>query len=425
MNIIETILIGREILDGRVTDTNSVFIGDELNKRGLCPRFSQKVDDNIDRIINCFQTAQSRSNTVFVTGGLGPTSDDLTLQAFANFIGKSLSLNSLALEQIQQRFVQINRPFTETQKKQAYFPEGGEILTNPVGTAPGFSYLHNNVQWFFMPGVPKEMKFIFTNEILPKITPSSQHQSYTWYTQFTSEGELQRRLTGAIQKAESQDFELTFRTKFPENHIGLINNKASSSTRPKFQELVTEITQILSDGCFSFGENPSSLESTVLDLCRDSNLDIVTAESCTGGLVASRLTSVPGASQNFWGSFICYDNSAKTQLGVDPKILNQFGAVSENCATELALQAARKKLIASNKPTLALSTTGIAGPSGSTAEKPVGLCFVSAQMWNSNTNCAWSLTEKVQARPGLSRAENILFFSQKCLALAFTGLKNG
>ncbi len=423
--ITEIIAIGREILDGRVVDTNSSFLGEKLNLLGLCPRFAQRVDDEEARIIESFELAQKRSRIVLVCGGLGPTSDDLTIQTFAKFIGKPLQLNAEALSQIEERFRSMNRPFTDVQKKQALFPEGGTILPNRLGTAPSYTYTFNGVQWFFMPGVPKELKDIFTESVVPLLQKVSRTaRSHTWYTQFTSEGELQKRLHDIISHAHKFGFEFTFRTRFPENHIGLIAVDPSPEKEMEFQKLQKQVSERLSSDVFSEGAVPEKLEQVLLTRASHKKCDLVTVESCTGGLVAERITRVPGASQNFWGSFVCYDNSAKIHLGVRKECLDKWGAVSEQTSLELAHQGAKVKNAAKPSLTLSVSTTGIAGPSGGSSQKPVGLCFTSVVILDPTGKTLFHATDQVQARTGLTREETTLFFSQKALSLALQALQN-
>ena len=415
--LLEIITIGREILDGRVTDTNSVFIGQELGKLGIAPRFGQRVDDSIERIVQAFEIAQTRSHFVLVTGGLGPTEDDLSARAFAEFCGHALAENAEALAQVIHFFEVIKRPMIELQKKQALLPTGVQVLRNERGSAPGFSLSHTGVQWFFMPGVPAEMKMMLTKHVLPKLPAQENYRSHSWYTQFTSEGDLQKRL-GEVLARLPKDWELSFRTHFPENHIGLLGSCAGAASRTQlFDELVLQISRALGDDVFSSGPAAQTLEQGVVQNLIAKNFRIASVESCTGGPVASRLTDIPGSSQSFWASWVCYDNKAKQALGVSPELLDSHGAVSPEVAArlaELGLLKLRQMMDAQAgaKTALCVSTSGIAGPTGGSTEKPVGLCYVALAPTDRETEVI-----KVQGRPGLSRAQNKLLFSQKALEI--------
>jgi nicotinamide-nucleotide amidase len=416
--LIEIITIGREILDGRVIDSNSAYLGEELHKRDLCPRFAQRVDDHADRILMAFKTAAKRSTVIIVTGGLGPTSDDITIESFSKFQNESFQLNTIALGFVEEAFRRMNRPFTDVQKKQAFFPENGIPLENIWGTAPGMFYNHDGKMWFFLPGVPKEMKGIFQHSVLEKLAPFTQKpRSWTWKTQFTSEGELQTRLKPLIEIADANNFEFTFRTRFPENHLGLLAHNLGPDQVKIFDQLKKNISTTLGPNVFSEGEIPPSIEEVLLKQLQQKDIDLVFVESCTGGSLASRMTRVPGVSSHFWGSYTCYDNSAKEALGVSNLVIKKEGAVSELCARELALSGLKTKIPHKPKPTLCLSTTGIAGPEGDTPDKPLGLCFIAAALCTQQGKVEKVATEKIQARAGLTREENILFFTQKALTL--------
>lgn len=409
---IEIITIGREILDGRVIDTNSVFLAQTLKSRGLVVRWAQRVDDEIARIVEAFKIAATRSDFVLVTGGLGPTGDDLTAEAAAEFLGEDLSLHAPALEQISQYFARIGREMLDVQKKQALLPRSAKILSNPVGTAPGFSIEKNGCRFFFMPGVPKEMKPMFSTLVLPQLPPNADYTGYQWATQFTSEGELQKRLS-SVHKKLPKGFEITYRTRFPENHIGLFANTVTAEEKNQFSQLQNEMSQLLGRDVFSSGAELKSLEECVIDILVRKNIFVVTVESCTGGLVYNRLTNVSGSSQVVAGSYGCYANEMKIDLGVNPKSIERFGAVSKECALELAESGLKKfQSVFKNQRAVCVSTTGIAGPSGGSPEKPVGLCHLAV---------ASSFTDPVHfelcGRSGLERTDYKNLFSQKALDL--------
>jgi len=415
---IEIITIGREILDGRVIDTNSAFFGQQLTRVGHVPRHFQRVDDIAADILSAFRLAATRARYVLVSGGLGPTSDDITAEVFAKFLGRPLAPHPEAREAVRQAFARIQRPIHDTQWKQAHLPEGVSILPNPNGTAPGFTLTHDGVTWFFMPGVPRELYPMFLDHVLPGIPPDAHFQKWMWMTHFTSEGELQHRL-GDIIAALPPELSFFYRTRFPENHLGLSGSCTTPALKKHFAETVHRVSERLGTDVYSEDEL-LTLERSVGTLAEGRGIFLVSVESCTGGLVAHRLTDMPGASKSYWGSFVTYDNEAKALVAESAGLgdemrtaLERHGAVSEETAGVMARAGAQQCL--SKRPgakVLSVSTTGIAGPDGGSAEKPVGLCFLAV-----SDGERVLASEKFQARPGLARDQLKLLFSQKALDL--------
>lgn len=411
---VEILTIGREILDGRVIDTNSVWLAERLKEIGLIPRYAQRVDDDLERVVESFRIAASRSSHILVTGGLGPTADDLTAEAFAKFLGEPMELNSEALKQIEAVFAKLKRTMIDQQRKQAYFPPSCRILENSEGTAPGFSLRKAPDQaWYFMPGVPKEMKAMFLASVLPELPRVAGYESSTWATQFTSEGELQSKLS-SVHGALPPTLEITYRTRFPENHIGLHGVCSNAEERGTYQKLAAQIESILGNSVFSGGiqRDVRSLEAVVVDLLIQRKRVLGTVESCTGGLIANRITDVSGSSDAFWSSWVTYDNSSKIALGVNRHLIESHGAVSAEVASALA-EAGLLQLVRMGTPNpVCVATTGIAGPTGGSELKPVGLCYVAVAATGQPTK-----VEEVRGRVFLKRGENKLLFSQKALDL--------
>lgn len=417
--LIEILTIGREILDGRVVDTNSVFLAQRLRTIGLVPRWATRVDDDRDRMKEAFSAALGRSRVVLVTGGLGPTSDDLTAEVFADFMSQKVELNSTALEQVKQAFARMNRPMGSVQEKQALLPRGSRILENRVGTAPGFSCEFKNTLFYFMPGVPREMHQIFNDHVLPELKGDPNYKSISFATQFTSEGELQTRLETIIHHLPN-NFELSFRTRNPENHISLYGSPNNIDQQNEFTEVGQAIAKVLGDDVFSSPEI-RELEEVVIDLARQGKILLASVESCTGGLVASRLTDVAGASHTFMGSVVTYDNALKVDLGVEASLLRDFGAVSPQVAKAMAEGGlTRFSRQFPGRDFCVIATTGIAGPAAEPdptnptrgSVKPVGLCFLALAQTDKQTE----LFEH-RSRPGLSRSECKRHFSQRALDL--------
>lgn len=434
-NILEILTIGREILDGRVIDTNSVKIAEVLRTRGWIPRYAQKVDDDLERIVESFSLCARRSSVILITGGLGPTSDDLTAQAFAQYLGEELVLNPEAHALVKAKLQALNRPMTSAQEKQAYLPESCSPLLNPEGTAPGFYWERplgassQRQQWFFLPGVPREMLRMLQEQVLPRLPERAPYASHSWFTHFTAEANLQEKLL-PIEQQLPRSFELTFRTRYPENHVGLHAEIHSPQDEKNFENFCKDITALLKDESYWQGsalDAAPTLEELVLERLSQTGALLGAVESCTGGLVSHRLTEIAGASRAFWWGEVVYDNAAKIRLGVSPQTLERHGAVSKETALELAHcgQALLKTLWQEQHPQeqapplYCVVTTGIAGPSGGTAQKPVGLCHLALALPSGEV-----LHEEFRARSALPRTFLKAAFSQKALDLVRRSIKD-
>jgi nicotinamide-nucleotide amidase len=417
--IAELITIGNEILDGRVVDTNRSYFGRELKLLGFEVRYAQSVDDNLERIVSAFELAAQRSDVVFCTGGLGPTSDDLTAEAFSKFAKVPFEMNKDAEAFVRRVLASRNREPNESQLKQAKLPRGCVVIENSVGTAPAFSFAKNhegkNCEFYFFPGVPKELKAIFEKNVRPKFLNSS-FRTYTWATCFTAESDLQEKLK--VVEAGLSPFKLGFRTHFPENYVALMGNVKSSDEETQWSESVKKIDQILAPIAYQKGASLPSLEEKIITELEKKNSRLLLVESCTGGLLSSLLTDVSGASAVLWGSQVCYANEEKIRLGVDPEILKNHGAVSEECTKSL-VQSALLRLcedsVKNSRFLVTLSTTGIAGPSGGSEEKPVGLCWLGLAVKDQETKKIQVFTEKVLASKFYDRSMMKLYFAKKAL----------
>lgn len=429
--IVEILTIGREILDGRVIDTNSVHMAETLLEAGLVPRYAQRVDDDRNRIQEAFRIADRRSSIILITGGLGPTSDDITAECFAEFLNEDCPLNTDALRMVSERMAALNRPLTETQKKQAFLPRSCFALANPEGTAPGFALERSTPLgkqgWYFMPGVPREMKRMLAEQIMPRLPRVKSYRTRTWATHFTAEADLQDKLR-EIEKALPPGFEVTYRTRFPENHVGLHANAATPELEKRFEQECHKIGTILEGDSFWEGSGSAqSLEQIVFDLLKKETALLATVESCTAGLIAHRLSDLPGISWVYWSGHVTYDNTAKEKLGVARAILEANGAVSEPTARALAksgLENLRQLVLMSpdkskaESPLYCIATTGIAGPSGGTPEKPIGLCHIAlAGCLNARDTDVFVRHEELRGRSILPRSMLKTFFSQKALNL--------
>ncbi|MEO5666754.1 MAG: competence/damage-inducible protein A, partial [Bdellovibrionota bacterium] len=284
---VELVTIGREILDGRVIDTNAVRMAELLKTRGLIVRHAQRVDDDIERIVEAFRLAASRSQIILATGGLGPTSDDLTPEAFAKFLGVPLKENLVALKVVEDGLKIRGRPMTPAQRKQALSPEGVDVVLNPNGTAPGIFLQRTSAvgeqYWALMPGVPREMLEMLTHDILPRLPGVPTYRTHQWATHFVAEAALQDRLQTLIAKLPP-NVELSYRTRFPENHIGLHADCPDDASDVRFDEIRDEITGLLGADSFFDGYELKEIEALVLAKAKASGTWLGCVESCTGGL---------------------------------------------------------------------------------------------------------------------------------------------
>ena len=371
----EILTIGDELLRGEIVDSNKTFLAERLLTVDVESRYQISVCDDPKDMTDCFRNAVARADIVIVSGGLGPTRDDLTAQVLAQTFGREMCLDDASLETIQAFFQSVGREMAPNNAKQAYFPAKAEVLPNPLGTAPGFMIEEQGALVFCLPGVPRELYRMMDEEVLPRIAlrAAGQHQ-----TRFVSAALLstfgigESSLDADLKDvAVGEDVSLGFRTAFPDNHLRPIAfGKSPEEADRKLDALVREIRERL--GPVLYGQDGEDMPSVVGRLLREKGRTLALAESCTGGLVAEKLTGVPGASEYFLGGVVAYANEAKSALlGVSEVTLEKHGAVSEPVARAMA-ESARERFGAD----IGVATTGISGPGGGSAEKPVGLVYV-------------------------------------------------
>ncbi|SNR31731.1 competence/damage-inducible protein cinA [Hymenobacter mucosus] len=368
--------IGDELLYGQVVDTNSAFLGQELAKLGLRVRQITSVSDRADEIVTALDLARQRADVVLMTGGLGPTKDDLTKHVLARYFGTELVLHEPTLHHVEGIFARYNRPMLEVNRQQALVPANCTVLHNALGTAPGMWFEDQGTVFVSMPGVPFEMKGLMTDEVLPKLqhhfqTPAIEH--VVVQTVGLGESFLAERIA-AWESALPATVKLAYLPYLGGVRLRLTGyDDGQPNLRARMQALLPELYTLLGDHIFAEGE--VKLEDAVGRLLTARGLTVGTAESCTGGLLAHRLTSVPGSSRYFQGSIIAYSNDIKMrELGVQASTLEAYGAVSEATVREMA-EGLRHHLGVD----VALATSGIAGPDGGTPEKPVGtICIAYA-----------------------------------------------
>jgi nicotinamide-nucleotide amidase len=328
------------------------------------------VGDDLAVLVAVLREIGQRADIAVVTGGLGPTEDDLSAAAAAGAAGVGLALDPEAMKTVEGFFKTFNRPMTESNRKQAWLPRGAVCLDNPVGTAPGFALPIGRSFFFFLPGVPFEMKKMLEEKVLPRILQMQGEKHVFRRVKTLSTFGLPESLAGEKVAALGglfPDIKLGLRAKFPEIQIKLYAaNDDEARLTQRLDEAGRWVRQQL--GRHVFADDGSSMEEAVGRLLTARRATLAVAESCTGGLIAHRLTNVAGSSAYFLLSAVTYSNEAKTAiLGVRPETLRQWGAVSEETAAEMAAGVRRAA-----GASLGLATSGIAGPGGGTEEKPVG-----------------------------------------------------
>jgi len=366
----EILSTGDELRSGAIIDSNSAHVAQKLEDAAIEVNRHICVGDDIDSIVSALTQIGNYADVAVVTGGLGPTADDVTAQSAARAAGVELILDNAALASMQNFFRARNLPLSPTNKKQALLPEGAELLPNPVGTAPGFSLKIGCCQCFFLPGVPSEMRCMLAEQVLPRIEKfQGQLREFSRVQNIVTFGLTESATDEKLAQFPEKypDIKLGLRVKFPEIHIKLY-------ARSKDENYLSHILKDASEWIFQkFGErvvsfDESSMEVVVGDLLRRKKATIAVAESCTGGLISHCLTNIPGSSDYFLFSAVTYSNDAKIAvLDVSSSILEQYGAVHVETAKMMA-QGVRQV----SGATYGLSTTGIAGPGGGTVDKPVG-----------------------------------------------------
>ena len=368
--IAEILATGDEIRSGTLVDSNSAYIAQKLEESGVAVLRHHSVGDDIPLMISVIQEIASRANVCVVTGGLGPTSDDLTAEAAARAAGVPLVQNPEALEIVESFFRTFHRPITASNIKQSYLPEGATCLANPIGTAAGFMMKLGQCLFFFLPGVPAEMRRMLSDSVLPRIEAlQGGDRQFCRVKTLTTFG-LTESLTGERLKdfpGFFPDIQLGFRAKFPEIQVKFyVRGTDADLVESRILDATDWVSDKLGHKLISADGEP--MEAVVGRLLNHKKSTLAVAESCTGGLIAHWLTNIAGSSDYFLFSGVVYANQAKVAiLGVSQDTLDRYGAVHEETAREMAI---RVRQITG--ATYGLATSGIAGPGGGTDEKPVG-----------------------------------------------------
>lgn len=369
----EILTIGDELLYGQIIDTNSQWMGVELSNAGIKVIRKTTVGDREEDIMTAFAEAEKRADIVLITGGLGPTNDDLTKPCLAKYFNCEVKIHQEALEEVTAFFAQRGRELTEINRQQAALPVCCEKITNSLGTAPGMWFDINDKIFVSMPGVPHEMKRMMTDIIIPKLKarfamPVIHHKVIR--TVGIGESFLAEKIAD-WENALPPHIKLAYLPSLGEVKLRLTGFGDSRETlQEETDHLIAKLNERVGQFIYGYGDDP--LEVAVGNMLREKKLTVSVAESCTGGYLSHLITSVPGSSDYFLGSMIPYAYEIKMrQLGVKPETLEQYGAVSEQTIIEMA-NLVRAKFTTD----IGVATSGIAGPGGATPEKPVGTVWI-------------------------------------------------
>ncbi len=359
------ITIGAELLNGTRTDTNAAWIGQQVLSAGGDIVWHMTVKDEKTHIITALDQVPDVIDVVLCTGGLGPTHDDITPSALYDYFGAEVEFDDAYWQLLTEKFAARGRVIPESNRNQAMKPNIGVVIPNPIGSARGLHFTNEFYDCFAMPGVPAEMKSMMSHTVLPWIESKTQAKIHVKHMRTTGimESVLYEKIEGVLK--EYPQVSVAFLPRFTG-----VDLRITSSNRSAIHELVDGLSPAIQK--YHFGGEGVELEDVVGELLTSEGKTIATAESCTGGLIGDRLTNVSGSSAYYKGGIVAYSNAVKeSAIGVNRETLETVGAVSEETALEMA-RGIRKKLNAD----IGLSTTGIAGPTGGTKEKPVGLVYV-------------------------------------------------
>ncbi|MHC4115946.1 MAG: competence/damage-inducible protein A [Planctomycetota bacterium] len=372
MKTVSIVSIGNEILTGQTVDTNAAHLSTELLSIGLPVVSSYAVGDEIERIVRGLELAGADADVILVTGGLGPTDDDLTRQALAKLLGVELEMQDELLEKMRKYFARRNLQMAAKNEIQAHLPAGARALPNSRGTAPGIRAEKNGKLFFAMPGVPPEMKQMFAGSVLPELRQFASGQTVVvkkLRCYGAGESTIAQQLGTIMQRRRNPLINCTVELGVITLHI-----VATAETAETAERMARKDEQSLRRtlGELVYGTGEQTLEEVVgRELARQGKT-VATAESCTGGLLAKLITDVPGASDYFAAGWVTYSNQAKSrELGVPAELIDEHGAVSEQVAEAMARRARARA-----GTDFAIGITGIAGPGGGTEQKPAGLVYV-------------------------------------------------
>ena len=402
----EIITIGDEILIGQIIDTNSAWIADQFNLNGIEIYQITSVHDEHKHIVNALKNAAEKVDLVIITGGLGPTKDDITKNTLCEYFNTKLVFNENVFDHIKKRFSKLSIDLNKLNRDQALVPENCTVLFNKAGTAPGMWFEKDDTIYVSIPGVPFEMKYLVEHEILPKLLEKGQTKAIYHKTVLT-QGVPESMLAEKIEDWENalpENIKLAYLPNPMSVRLRLsAMGKNELLLKDLVEEQIAKLEQIIPESIFGFDKE--TMAEVIGRMLKLKGKNLAVAESCTGGYISHLITSFPGSSEFFNGSVTAYSNQIKENvLEVDAGVISKYGAVSEQVAREMALGV--KQLLNSN---FAVATTGIAGPTGGTDEKPVGTVWI-----------AVAGEKKVFAKKfvfGNNRERNIIRSSQTALQI--------
>lgn len=374
----EIIAVGTELLLGQIANTNAQFLAKHLSTLGYHHHFQTVVGDNAERLKHVLDVATSRSDLIILTGGLGPTKDDLTKEVVAEFLNETLVIHEPSLQFIEQYFIKVNRPMTENNKKQALVINNAHVLMNHNGMAPGMVYEAENKQFVLLPGPPKEMIPMVENELIPYILKGKETNTIvSKELKFFGIGEsiLETKIIDLLENQSNP----TIAPLASEGEV-MLRVTASAEDEVAANKLIEQAEHQIRErvGQFIYGSNGDNLFIVLSKKLKEHNLSISAAESLTGGLFSKRLTDIPGNSSIFKGSIVCYSNEMKQNLlNVPKELLDNEGAVSIECAKSLVENIQRI-----SRSDVSISFTGEAGPNAA-EEVPVGKVYIGIKIANS------------------------------------------
>jgi len=408
----EIITIGDEILIGQIVDTNSAWMAKQLNLIGVSVKQITSVSDDEQHILEALELAEKRADIVLITGGLGPTKDDITKKTLAKYFNMGFRNDAAALEMVHQIFEKYKRPLLDVNIQQADVPDGCEVIVNKNGTAPCMWFEQNNTIFVSMPGVPYEMMYLMDDEILPRITsrfklPFIVHK--TILTANIGESFLAKEIE-EIEDSLTAHIKLAYLPKLGQVRLRL--SAKGDNEAELHKEVEDYARQIISKvNKFVVTDEDIPLEKAILNLMKSKGLTLSTAESCTGGYIAHLITQHAGSSSVYWGGAVAYAYELKESiLGVEENTLNTFGAVSEQTVTEMAEGA-----IKHFKTDYAIAVSGIAGPGGGTEDKPVGTVWIAISSTHKTVAKVFNFSNK--------RIQNIERSASSALAMLLNLLK--
>ena len=381
--------VGTELLFGQIVNTNSVYLSQEMNLMGIDVMYHYTVGDNPQRLADLIRHAFSDCDLIITTGGLGPTQDDLTKEVACEVLHDTIELHPHSMERLKDNYRRMNRPMTENNLKQAYFPSRAVVFDNDEGTAPGFALTEENKTIICMPGPPREMRAMFQKQVKPFLEKQTDGTIYYRMLRSFNLGEslMETKLLDLIN-AQSDPTLATY-AKEGECTLRIASKR---STREEARQAVDEMTEkvmaIIGDSVYSTEDE--ELYQVVGKKLMKHGLTLSSAESCTGGLFAKTMTDIPGISAVFDRGLVTYSNEAKMEeLGVSEETLKTYGAVSEETALEMVRGLARV-----SKSRICISVTGISGPDGGTPEKPVGLVYIGLS-FDGKVRCEKHITRNI------------------------------